>query len=128
MPAEQSCAWRGACGLAGEERDHIYYIPPDPDRTRTSEYSRDILQTLSFTIFITFSLTNELSIDMPDNIKVQGEQFVRSVRLTPLLSLRADVSSRAPGGPGATFHSPPANSNKTDQPRARAARWRNVTL
>ena len=29
MPAEQSCARSGACGLAGEERDHIYYIPPD---------------------------------------------------------------------------------------------------
>ena len=61
MPAEQSCAWRGACGLAGEQRDHIYYIPPDQDRTRTSQYSRDIYKLFLSQLFITFLITNELT-------------------------------------------------------------------
>ena len=92
MPAEQSCARSGACGLAGEERDHIYYIPPD----QTEPGPGNILNIFSntnqndFVIYFT-SCDNGQNKCIQQKIFKYVQDSKQYVRLTPLLSSEPSV-------------------------------------
>ena len=92
MPGVEPAVWP-------ERRDHIYYIPPDPGRPDQRIFPRYLP-----TVFFIKRVFSHVFSDIDNSEVIDAGKYLSASDPALVSSLSADLSSSAPGGPGATFH------------------------